>query len=189
MSRLGVWLLRLGVQPVFIEPGRPDQNGRHERFHETLKAETATPPRASIRAQQAAFDKFRPHYNEERPHEALGMRTPSQLYAPSTRQMPIALAEHEYAATLEARRVRRDGTIKWTGGYVFIGEAMAHEMIGLEPIDDGCWYVHLGPMKLGVLHERSRTVVPLADELDQPGVTHVPGHRSTPLRRRTVKEA
>jgi len=121
LSRLGVWLLRLGVQPIFIEPGHPEQNGRHERFHETLKAETASPPRASIRAQQAAFDRFRPQYNDERPHEALAMRTPSQLYTPSPREMPIALREHEYAEGVEARRVRRDGTIKWAGGYVFIG--------------------------------------------------------------------
>jgi transposase InsO family protein len=80
LSRLGVWLLRLGVQPIFIEPGRPDQNGRHERFHETLKAETATPPRASIREQQVAFQRFQQHYNEERPHEALSMRVPADLY-------------------------------------------------------------------------------------------------------------
>jgi transposase InsO family protein len=184
LSRLSVWLLRLGVQPVFIEPGRPDQNGRHERFHETLKAETATPPRASIRAQQAAFDGFRSQYNTERPHEALGMRTPAQLYAPSPRVMPTWLPEHEYASGLEARRVRRDGSIKWTGGFVFVGEAMAHEIIGLEQIDDGRWHVYLGPMRLGVLHERSRTVTPIGEDEDQPSVTHVPGHASSHQRRR-----
>lgn len=184
LSRLSVWLLRLGVQPVFIEPGRPDQNGRHERFHETLKAETATPPRASIRAQQAAFDGFRSQYNTERPHEALGMRMPAQLYARSPRAMPMWLPEHEYANGLEARRVRRDGSIKWTGGFVFVGEAMAHEIVGLEPIDDGRWHVYLGPMRLGMLHERSRTVTPIAGDDDQPSVTHVPGHASSHQRRR-----
>jgi len=163
LSRLGVWLLRLGVRPIFIEPGRPDQNGRHERFHETLKAETATPPRASIRAQQAAFHRFRVHYNEERPHEALGMRVPADLYQPSPRSMPISVREHEYASGLEARRVRRDGTIKWAGGYVFVGEALAHEIVGLELVDEGRWHVHLGPMRLGVLHERTRTVLPIGE--------------------------
>jgi transposase InsO family protein len=166
LSRLSVWLLRLGVQPVFIEPGRPDQNGRHERFHETLKAETATPPRASIRAQQEAFNRFRTQYNEERPHEALGMRVPADLYAPSTRSMPICLPEHEYPDGFELRRVRRDGSIKWSGCFVFVGEAMAHETIGVEQVDDGRWHVHLGPMRLGVLHERSRTVLPLAEDDD-----------------------
>ena len=162
LSRLSVWILRLGVQPLFITPGRPDQNGRHERFHETLKAETATPPRGSIRAQQAAFDRFRAHYNEERPHEALGMRVPSDLYSPSPRRMPWKLPEHEYSDAFERRRVRRDGTIKWAGGYVFVGEALANEIVGVEPRDEGRWHIHLGAMKLGLLHERTRTVLPMS---------------------------
>ena len=161
LSRLGVWLLRLGVQPVFIEPGHPEQNGRHERFHETLKAETATLPRASIRAQQAAFDRFKSSYNEERPHEALDMRTPGAIYRPSERSMPIALPEHEYPDNYEIRRVRRDGSMKWNQGYVFIGEAMAAELVGVNQEEDGHWLVHLGPMRMGVLHERTRTVLPL----------------------------
>lgn len=166
LSRLGVWLLRLGVQPVFIEPGRPDQNGRHERFHETLKAETATPPRASIRAQQAAFDRFRKHYNEERPHEALGMRVPADLYKPSSRRMPWQMPEHVYPADFEARRIRRDGTMKWAGGYVFVGEALAHETVGVEALHGGHWALHLGPMRLGILHERSSTVMPILADAD-----------------------
>jgi len=178
LSRLGVWLLRLGIQPVFIEPGRPDQNGRHERFHETLKAETATPPKATVPAQQAAFTIFRRIYNEERPHEALAMRTPAQLYVPSSRSMPSRLPEHEYPAGQEVRRVRRDGAIKWAGGYVFVGEAMCDELVGIAKVDDGHWHVHLGPMRLGVLHERSRTIVPTAWQADQLGVTHVPGQPS-----------
>jgi len=166
LSRLGVWLLRLGAQPIFIEPGHPEQNGRHERFHETLKAETATPPRASVRAQQAAFNRFKRSYNEERPHEALAMRTPSEVYTPSERSMPISLPEHEYSDAFGVRRVRKDGSVKWDRGYVFIGEAMAGELVGLEAVDDGHWHVHLGPMRLGVLHERARTVMPLDTDCD-----------------------
>lgn len=162
LSRLAVWLLRLGVRPVFIQPSHPEQNGRHERFHETLKAETATPPRASIRAQQAAFNRFQRIYNEERPHEALGMRTPSEVYTPSPRAMRSTLPEHEYPVGFELRRLRRDGSMKWAGGFVFVGEAMAGEVVGLKTASDGHWHVHLGPLRLGVLHERSRTVVPLA---------------------------
>ena len=162
LTRLGVWLLRLGVQPVFIQPGHPEQNGRHERFHKTLKAETATPPRASVRAQQAAFDRFQTYYNGERPHEALDMRTPDELYEPSDRTMPIALPEYEYADTCEVRRIRRDGTMKWAGEYVFVGEAMAGELVGVEPVTDDRWHVHLGAMRLGVLHERARTIMPMA---------------------------
>lgn len=171
LSRLGVWLVRIGVVPVLIEPGRPDQNGRHERFHETLKAETASPPSGTIRAQQGAFDRFQQVYNEERPHEALGMRTPAEVHELSSRQMPTKAAEHSYPDPIESRRVRPDGAIKWSGGQVFVGEAFGGEVVGVEAVDDGLWHVHLGPLRLGVLHGRSRTIVPLA-----PSVTHVPGH-------------
>lgn len=171
LSRLGVWLVRVGVVPVLIEPGRPDQNGRHERFHETLKAETATPPSSSIRSQQASFDRFQRTYNEERPHEGLAMRTPAEVYELSPRQLPSTLPEHSYPDGHEVRSVRPDGSIKWDGSGVFVGEAFGGERIGIEPVDDGLWHVHLGPLRLGVLHARSRTVVPL-----EPSVTHVPGH-------------
>ncbi|MFN9757278.1 MAG: integrase core domain-containing protein [Planctomycetota bacterium] len=171
LSRLGVWLVRLGVTPVLIEPGRPDQNGRHERFHETLKAETAMPPRSSIRAQQQAFDRFQETYNHERPHEALGMKPPGELYELSPRPMPSSLPEHQYADGLEQRSVRTDGSIKWDGGLVFVGEAFAGETVGLQAYDEGLWHVQLGSLRLGILHERSRTIVPMAG-----GVTHVPGH-------------
>jgi putative transposase len=167
LTRLGVWLVRLGIQPVFIQPGHPEQNGRHERFHETLKAETASPPKATIAAQQAAFTHFRRTYNQERPHEALGMRTPSQVYEPSLRSMPSRLAEHEYPSGYEVRRVRSDGTMKWAGEFVYVGEAMCGELVGMAKVDDQCWHVHLGPMRLGVLHARSRTIVPLASDLDR----------------------
>lgn len=164
LSRLGVWLLRLGVQPVLIEPGRPDQNGRHERFHETLKAETANPPRNTIRAQQSSFDRFQIIYNEERPHEALDMRVPAELYDLSPRAMPKTIPEHQYADGLEVRRVRTDGRMKWNGGFVFVGVALQGEFVGVEAIDDGVWHLHLGPKRLGAFHERSKIVVPILDE-------------------------
>jgi transposase InsO family protein len=171
LSRLGVWLVRIGVVPVLIEPGRPDQNGRHERFHETLKAETASPPSSSIRSQQVAFDCFQQTYNEERPHEALGMKTPAEVHELSPRERPMNAPPHAYGDGYEHRCVRRDGAIKWAGGQVFVGEAFAGEVVGLTAVDDGRWHVQLGPLRLGVLHERSRTIVPL-----EAGVTHVPGH-------------
>ena len=112
LSRLLVWMLRLSVSSIRIEPGKPEQNGKHERFHETLKAETASPPRATIGAQQNAFASFREIYNEERPHEALGMKLPAELYDFSPRQMPAKLPEHQYASDMNLRRVRTDGSIK-----------------------------------------------------------------------------
>jgi hypothetical protein len=178
LSRLGVWLVRLGVTPVLIEPGRPDQNGRHERFHETLKVETAMPLRSSIRGQQQAFDRFQETYNHERPHEALGKKPPGEVYELSTRSLPSSLPEHQYADGLEQRSVRTDGSIKWDGGLVFVGEAFAGETVRLQACDDGLWHVQLGPLRLGILHERSRTIVPTAG-----GVTHVPGQKCHPCSR------
>ena len=166
LSRLGVWLLRLGIQPLFIQPGHPEQNGRHERFHKTLKAETATPPRASIRAQQSAFNRFQQHYNRERPHEALGMLTPAEVYQPSRRAMPTQLPDHEYGDHLEPRRVRPDGSMKWCGRFVFVGEALAGELVGVERDGDEQRSLYLGPMRIGLVHERARTVMPVSADLD-----------------------
>lgn len=173
LSKLSVWLVRHGVLPVLTEPGRPDQNGRHERFHETLKLETARPPKASIRSQQSAFEAFQEEYNCVRPHEALGMKTPAESYEPSPRDFDEDPPAHSYEDRCEeSRSVRRDGMIQWCGRYVFVGEAYSGEVIGLGREGDGVWRVELGPLWLGNLHERSRTIVPLPQ-----GVTHVPGQR------------
>ncbi len=96
LSRLSVWWIRLGIQLQRIDPGHPEQNGRHERMHRTLKAETATPPERNLRAQQRAFDRFRQIYNQERPHESLAMATPASVYQPSWRPYPERLPELEY---------------------------------------------------------------------------------------------
>jgi transposase InsO family protein len=176
LSRLGVWLIRLGVEPVFIQPGKPYQNGRHERFHDTLRVETAAPPKQTIAAQQRAFSGFQVVYNEERPHEALDMRVPAELYDFSPRQLPAELPEHEYEEGLEVRKVRRDGSMKWDNGYVFVGEAFRGERVGLKQVDDEAYHVFLGPRRLGSLHTRSRTIVPINE--DRGGVTHVPGQSS-----------
>src|SRR4029079_6608540 len=88
LSRLAVWWIRLGIRPERIMPGRPDQNGRHERMHLTLKSETARPPRSSFRAQQRAFDRFQIEYNQVRPHEALGQEVPAYFYRRSSRRHP-----------------------------------------------------------------------------------------------------
>lgn len=161
LSRLAVWLLRLGVVPVYIEPGKPQQNGKHERFHLTLQQETAAPPSATRAAQQRAFAAFQREYNDERPHEALKMSVPGSVYERSPRKLPRKLRPHEYPNTFESRGVRKDGAITWRAEYVFLGEALGGERIGLEPVADGVLHVHLGPLVLGVLHERSGMIVPV----------------------------
>ena len=111
LSRLGVWLVHLGVLPERIDPGHPEQNGRHERLHRTLKRETAKPPQPTGRAQQAAFDAFRKRYNQERPHEALEMNTPASVYVPSPRIFPARLPDIEYPGHYQLRRVQIHGDI------------------------------------------------------------------------------
>ena len=154
LSRLSVWWIKLGVLPELIEPGQPQQNGRHERMHRTLKAETTKPPAASSRAQQRRFDAFVREYNEERPHEALDMSTPAQRYKASTRAMPDKLPQPEYPDRFEVRYVSANGGIRWRKRWVNVTSALVGEHIGLEEIDDGQWDVYFGTMKLGRLHER-----------------------------------
>lgn len=158
LSRLSAWWVRLGVLPEFIEPGCPQQNGRHERMHRTLKAETTRPPASGLRSQQRSFDRFRREYNEERPHEALEMQTPSSLYSPSPRPFPERLPRLEYPAHYEKRYVSHNGGIRWNSGWINVSITCAGEYVGLEEIDDGRWDVYFGPLKLGRLLEREMRI-------------------------------
>ena len=151
LSRLAVWLLRLAIDVRYIPPASPQHNGRHERMHRTLKDETARPPAATIGEQQARFDRFRRYYNEERPHEALGQTPPGRHWQPSARALPRRLAEPWYDADHEVRRVRPPGTIKWRGEPVFIGEALAGELVGLAELDHGGHIVRFCGRDLGVI--------------------------------------
>ena len=155
LSRLSVWWVRLGIVPIFTQPGRPDQNGCHERMHKTLKAETARPPRASFAAQQRRFDQFRHEYNTERPHETLEMDRPAEHYGPSPRTYPQTLPEPEYPGHYEVRIVRSKGSIRWRGREVFCSQTLAHQPLGLEEVDDGLWSIYLADLLLGRYDERS----------------------------------
>ena len=113
LSRLSVWWIRLGIYPELIEPASPYQNGAHERMHRTLKADTTRPPAPNLLAQQQRFARFRRHYNQARPHEALGQRPPVRLYEPSTRTLPRQLTPLVYAGHYELRRVTAPGVMWW----------------------------------------------------------------------------
>jgi putative transposase len=127
LSRLSVWWIKLGITPVRIMPGKPQQNGRHERMHKTLKAETAQPPAATLAAQQRRFDHFRAQFNHERPHEALGQAVPAAVYTPAARPYPARLEDPLYASDCELRRVRSNGEIKWQGELIFIARPLVGE--------------------------------------------------------------
>jgi putative transposase len=161
LSALSVWWIRLGIRPERIAPGHPEQNSRHERMHRTLKAETASPPAGSLRAQQRAFDGFRREFNEERPHEALDQRPPSSCYEPSPRELPTRLPEVEYPDEWVTRAVRGAGQMKWGGRDVRVTAALVGERVGLERVADGLWRVHFSHLLLGVFDERALRVRPL----------------------------
>ena len=150
LSDLAVWWIKLGIVPERIDPGRPNQNGRHERFHRTLKAATANPPAASIRAQQQRFDAFRQEYNTERPHEALGQHPPLEWYTPSPRSYPGRVAEPTYPEATHVRRVRHNGEIRWSQDTIYVSSVLVGEPVGIYEVADG-WLVRYGPIDLGLL--------------------------------------
>ena len=154
LSLLSVWWIRLGIAPELIEPAHPEQNGRHERMHRTLKAEATRPPAANLQAQQTRFNRFRVEYNDERPHEALDQDTPASVYQPSPRPFPARLPPIDYPAHFEVRRVSENSGIRWKRDWVCVTHTLAAEYVGLEEVDDGLWDVYVGPVKLGRMDER-----------------------------------
>ena len=158
LSRLSAWWVRLGVLPQLIEPGKPQQNGRHERMHRTLKAEATRPPAHSMRTQQHKFDHFRQEFNHERPHEALDQQTPDSLYKSSPREMPNRLPPLEYPDRFEVRYVSANGGIRWASQWVNVSITCIGEYVGLEEIDDGIWNIYFGALRLGRLHERQMRI-------------------------------
>lgn len=153
LSALSLWWLKLGIVPERIAPGHPEQNGRHERMHRTLKAETAAPPATDRAAQQAAFDRFREEYNTVRPHEALGQRPPRSRYVPSPRPYPRELRECSYPSADTVRRVNANGAFKWHQHWIFLSEVLGGEPVGLYHRASGLWEVQLGPLTLGTFQE------------------------------------
>jgi hypothetical protein len=161
LSRLAVWWMKLGIVPERIAAGHPEQNGRHERMHRTMKQETASPPEANPHAQQRAFHRFRREYNEERPHEALGMQTPSAVYTPSPRAYPARVREPEYDGSMHVRRVRRRGSFSWKKQDVFLSETLIGEPIGLLPVDDRIYTVYFAAFPIACFDSQRRTILPL----------------------------
>jgi transposase InsO family protein len=162
ISRLSIFWMKLGIAPERIKPGHPEQNGRHERMHRTLKAETAKPPAADRRAQQKAFDRFRQQFNEERPHEALKLKTPASCYQSSPRLYPDRIPEPEYDSNMKPKRVYPDGSFFWKGTQIFISKCLSGECIGMEPIDDRYWGVHFATFPLARFDSHKLILQPIA---------------------------
>ncbi|MFH2057217.1 MAG: IS481 family transposase [bacterium] len=148
LSRLAVWWIKLGIMPERIDPGCPEQNGRHERLHRTLKEETASPPRPSLSQQQLTFDRFCQEYNYDRPHEALANHPPGQIYRSSTRPYPSRIPEILYPDHMIIRIVRPSGQLHWQGQEFYVSETLIGEPVAFEPIDDRFYQLYYGPVKI-----------------------------------------
>ncbi|HYB98942.1 MAG TPA: IS481 family transposase [Candidatus Limnocylindrales bacterium] len=164
LSRVSVWWMRLGIALKRNAPAQPQHNGRHERMHRDLKAETTRPPAATMRSQQRRFDDFVHQHNYERPHEGLGQQTPSTQYRASPRPYPERLPDLEYPSHYERRRVAPNGCVSLWNGYVFIGHALCGQDLGLVEHDDGLWTVYFGSLAIGIIDRRTRRVLTVDDE-------------------------
>lgn len=157
LSKLSVWWVLLGIFPERIDPGKPQQNARHERMHRTLKSYVAKPPKKTWKAQQLVFKEFLHEYNELRPHEALGQTTPASHYEPSARKYDRYLTDPEYPLEFEFRRVDSNGKLNFIGHSFVLGTPLAGQSIGLEPLSGGRWDVWFGPVYLGqIVHGRKQ---------------------------------
>lgn len=165
LSPLAVRWIKLGIVPERIHPGRPAENGRHERMHRTLKRATARPPAGSRAAQQRRFNRFRTEYNDERPHAALRSLTPTMLYAPSPRPWDGTLPDVTYPPHFDQRRVASNGLMKWRNRAVSVSEVLRGESVGLEELADGEWAIYFGPLRLGTYDEQLGRIRPYGHDL------------------------
>lgn len=176
LTRLSAWWVKLGIEPRFIHPAAPQENGRHERMHRTLKEQTSRPAAANAAEQQARFDAFRRHYNEERPHEALGQRAPVELYGRSPHTMPARIEDPWYDADHQVRRVRSSGEIIWRGERTFISEALVGELIGIAELETGDHVVRFCDLDIGLIDVSGRfsRFAPPRDGLREPAEPNPP---------------
>jgi transposase InsO family protein len=160
LSRLSYWWIRLGIRPERIEPGHPEQNGRHERMHRTLKAYTATPPAQTLSGQQKQFNAFRKEYNQERPHEALGMRTPAECYQRSPREYPSRLPAITYPDSMRVRQVKNSGEIRLFNKLLYLSQSLSGQPVGIEQIDEDYSRVWYCSYLLGCVDHRNWRMIP-----------------------------
>jgi hypothetical protein len=159
LTQLSAWWIKLGITPQRSRPRCPQDNGRHERMHKDL-GRARFPPGEHLEAQQRKFDALREELDYVRPHHALELKTPAELYVASPRPMPERIPEPEYAAHYEVRRVRRMGTIRFRGREIFVSEVLAHETIALEEVADGVWSVFFYHVLLARFDERDGQLHP-----------------------------
>ena len=183
LSQLSVWFIKLGIYPELIEPGQPQQNGIHERMHRTLKAEATVPPASNLRAQQRRFDAFRLEFNTERPHEALGMKMPAEVYEPSPRQMPSRIATYDYPLHYQVRRVSRAGTIRVHTKQFFVSSTLIEDYVGLEEVDDGVYDLFFCFYQIGRYDLRKNKIADIVSKVPMSRPRHLEAPRLSPMSR------
>jgi hypothetical protein len=149
LSKLSLGLMKMGIIHERIQPGRPQENGRHERMHRTLKEETTRPAALTLRLQQKKFDRFRQVINNERPHEGLNSATPGSIHQPSSVTLPRNLIEYVHPKGFELRRVNNSGDISWHKGRVFISEVFRFEILGFEQVEEDFYKVYFRDLEIG----------------------------------------
>jgi transposase InsO family protein len=160
LTELSKLWIKLGIAHVRTEPGRPQQNGRHERMHRTLKAKATRPPERCQRAQQRRFDAFRHEFNHVRPHQALGQERPATRVESYRRPYPARVPAVEYPSSFDVRMVRSNGEIKWKGELLFVGTVLRGEPVAMVQLDDDCWKLYFGPVHLATWDGRMRRFTP-----------------------------
>ncbi|MCG8038152.1 MAG: integrase core domain-containing protein [Candidatus Thiodiazotropha taylori] len=156
LSRLSIWWIKLGILPERIQPGKPQQNGQHERMHRTLKQAVTHPVSKTLSAQQRQLNAFREEYNEYRPHEALNQEIPSKHYTPSLKRYPDRLPEPAYPDYFMVKKVRDSGIVYWNNGQVYVSHLLNGEWIGMEEVCDGKWDLYFGPVRIGSFDQQQK---------------------------------
>mmetsp|Transcript_35643 Transcript_35643/g.112413 ORF Transcript_35643/g.112413 Transcript_35643/m.112413 type:complete len:385 (+) Transcript_35643:4040-5194(+) len=159
LSPLSIWLVKLGIVPERIEAGCPQQNGRHERMHRTLKEAVISPAAMNLSAQQRAFNSFQRQYNDIRPHRSLSGQTPSSYYTASSKAYPNKLSEPEYHHEWEVRKVKCAGQIKLFGQPIYVSRQLIGEYVGLAPIGNHQWQLYFYKHPLGIVDEKVGRVI------------------------------
>lgn len=166
ISKLSKWWIDLGIRPERIKPSHPEQNGRHERMHRSLKAQLS--PQHSFEAQQAFFDRFLQEYNEERSHEGIGRKTPAECYQPSMRTYTGKIEPYDYGDNVDVRKVKLSGEVKWQGKTYYLSQVLASEPVAFEPYADGIWHIYYRFHFLGIFDAREMKIKPATQWHVQP---------------------